>query len=265
VSGRLETIKPGPGVSVGLAGVADVAASRKRDGLLRNSLSLVDSDTGGLLRYPGRYLPAKVHWQTVLGPKVARMVLGICTARSRASPRGIVGRRIRPGARLLSAAAIALLGAAALAPTDAFSACAPATGSNITVTCSGATLNQGPAGNTGYGDGTQSGLTINVQGPASVTGTATGIDVGSGANNTINNLGIITTSGIDVYGITGGASLTVVNSGTIGNFNVIAGINANDVGLKVTNNAGGIINGQSTAIQGAGLLGVGTATVINSG
>ena len=47
-----------------------------------------------------------------------------------------------------------------------------ATGSNITVTCSGATVNQGngtPGGTTGYGDGTQNGLTLGVQSGASVT------------------------------------------------------------------------------------------------
>jgi len=149
-----------------------------------------------------------------------------------------------------------LLGAAALASSGAFALpqpphnCTPATGDNVTVTCSGATLNQGPGINTGYGNGAQTGLTINVLAPASVTGTSTGIDVGN--NNTINNLGIITTAGNDIWGINGGASLTVTNSSTIGNTNLLAGINANGVGLMVTNNSGGVILGQSTAIQGAG-------------
>src|SRR5258708_3074302 len=68
-----------------------------------------------------------------------------------------------------------------------FGGWAAPTGSNVTVTCSGATVDQGPGINTGYGNGTQNGLTINVQSGASVTGTSTGIDVN--ANTTINNFG----------------------------------------------------------------------------
>src|SRR5580704_1071872 len=97
----------------------------------------------------------------------------------------------------------------------------------------------------------------------SVTGTSIGIDVGN--NNTVNNFGTITTAGGDVWGINGGTALTVNNSGVIGNLNELAGINANGVGLMVTNQQGGQIFGQSSAIQGAGLGGVGTATVINFG
>ena len=161
-----------------------------------------------------------------------------------------------------------LLGAAALAPSGAFAACSPATGDNVTVTCSGATLDQGPELNTGYGSGLQNGLTVNVQAPASVTGTSIGIDVGS--NNTITNLGTITTAGSggvgDVYGISAtGTNLTVINSGTIGRFDIPgfvfdqAGINAFDTGLSVTNNAGATIQGLF------GIQGVGVGTVVNSG
>jgi hypothetical protein len=58
-----------------------------------------------------------------------------------------------------------LLGAATLAPSRASAACTPATGDNVTVTCSGATLNQGPGVNVGYGSTSgQNGTTINVQG-----------------------------------------------------------------------------------------------------
>ena len=176
---------------------------------------------------------------------------------------GILLRRVRYQFGHPWFAIICLLGAAALAPSRAFAACAPATGDNVTVTCSGATLNQGPEVNTGYGSGLQTGLTISVQAPASVIGTAIGIDVGD--NNTVNNLGTITTAGGNFWGINGGAALTVINSGTVGNLNDTAGINAGGVGLMVVNNASGVISGQSTAIQGAGLLGVGTATVINFG
>src|SRR6476660_7272019 len=86
------------------------------------------------------------------------------------------------------------LAAVALAPSDAQAACSPATGNNVTVSCTLATVNQGPGINTGYGDGTQNGLTLNVVAgppPASVTGTGIGIDVNN--NNTINNFGTITT------------------------------------------------------------------------
>ncbi len=129
-----------------------------------------------------------------------------------------------------------LLGAAAFAPSEAFALCAPSSASsNVTVTCSGATLNQGTEINTGYGSGLQNGLTLNVQTAASVTGTSIGIDVGS--NNTITNLGTVTTAGSggigDVFGInSNGTNLTVINSGTIGRLDIpnfvfdLAGINA---------------------------------------
>jgi hypothetical protein len=58
---------------------------------------------------------------------------------------------------------ISLFGAAEFAPSAAFAGCSPASGDNVAVTCSGATLDQGPEVNTGYGSGLQNGLTINVQ------------------------------------------------------------------------------------------------------
>ena len=152
-----------------------------------------------------------------------------------------------------------LLGATGFATSSAFAACAPAAGDNVTVSCSGATLNQGPEPNTGYGSGFQNGLTINVPAGASVVGTTTGIDVGS--NNTINNLGVITTAGNDLYGVNAnGQNLTVTNSGVIGNSADLAGINYQNVGpLSVTNNFGGTIQG-TTGIQGVAL-----GSVVNSG
>jgi hypothetical protein len=110
----------------------------------------------------------------------------------------------------------------------------------------------------------QNGLTLNVQTGASVTGTSIGIDVGS--NNTITNLGTVTTAGNDVFGISSnGTNLTVINSGTIGRFDIpnflfdLAGINAFDTGLSVTNKFGATIQGSF------GIQGVGTGKVINSG
>ena len=114
----------------------------------------------------------------------------------------------------------------------------------------------------------QNGLTLNVQSGASVTGTSTGIDVGS--NNKITNLGTVTTMGSggigDVWGInSNGTNLTVINSGTIGRLDIpnfvfdLAGINASDTGLSVTNKVGATIQGTF------GIQGVGTGKVINSG
>jgi hypothetical protein len=173
---------------------------------------------------------------------------------------------LRRAGAVLAAAALTVVGAIMLAPDDALAACSPATGSNVTVTCSGATFNQGPGINTGYGDSTQNGLTVNVQSGASVTGTSTGIDVNN--NNTINNLGTITTQGSggvrDVYSINGNGPLTVNNSGSIGRADAVnnifdlAGINALG-GLTLTNQAGGVIQG------GLGIQGGGTGTIVNFG
>ena len=153
-----------------------------------------------------------------------------------------------------------VLGAVAFAPSAAFAVCSPSSGNNVTVTCTGTVFDQGPGGGTGYGDSTQNGLALTVQSGASVIGTDIGIDVND--NNTINNFGTINGSG-SLFGINGNGQLTVNNSGSIGSLTEIAGINGSP-GLMVTNNAGGVISGE-TAIQGAGLLGVGTATVVNFG
>jgi hypothetical protein len=168
-----------------------------------------------------------------------------------------------------SLVATGLLGVAAFAPSEVLAACAPSSASsNVTVTCSGATLNQGTEANTGYGTGLQNGLALTVRSGASVTGTSVGIDVGS--NNTITNLGTVTTKGSggigDVWGInSNGINLTVNNSGTIGRLDIpnnifdLAGINVQDTGLSVTNKLGATIQGSF------GIQGVGTGKVINSG
>ena len=155
----------------------------------------------------------------------------------------------------------------ALFSAEAVAQCTPATGSNLAVTCSGVTINQGPGINTGYGDSTQDGLTLTVLPGASVAGTSTGIDVNN--NNTIINFGTITTAGNgligDVWGINANGPLTVTNSGTIGRVDIpdnlidLAGINTFSPGLAVTNNNGALIQG-SIAIQGNG-----TATIGNFG
>jgi autotransporter-associated beta strand protein len=81
------------------------------------------------------------------------------------------------------------------------------------VTCSGTTTNQN--GTNGYGTGNQSGITINVQNSASVTGSGSGINVLS--STIINNFGTIAgdTTGIStsVTGFAQGSS--IFNAGTI--------------------------------------------------
>jgi uncharacterized protein with beta-barrel porin domain len=168
-----------------------------------------------------------------------------------------------------SIAVMCLLGAAAFAPSEAFAVlpipvgCTPGTGNNVVVICSGGTVfNQGPLAGDGYGDGTQNSLALTVQSGTSVIGTTTGIDVNN--NNVINNFGTVNGSG-NFYGVSGGAALTVNNSGTIGRFDIpnfifdTAGINAFDTGLSVTNNIGGTIQGS------VGIQGIGVGTVVNSG
>ena len=96
------------------------------------------------------------------------------------------------------AIAISFFAPLAMSAPQALAACAPPTGSNTAVMCTGATLNQGPGINTGYGDSTQNGLTLTVVSGASVAGTSTGIDVNN--NNTITNFGTITTAGNGLIG-----------------------------------------------------------------
>lgn len=113
---------------------------------------------------------------------------------------------LRPPALLI---ALGFLGAAVVHPSETLALCAPASGSNITVTCSGATSNQGdgtPGSTTGYGDGTQTGLTLTVQTGASVTGRFPGPEgppIFTGANgiSVANGNAITLQSGAQVTGI----------------------------------------------------------------
>lgn len=166
--------------------------------------------------------------------------------------------------------------------------------SGATVTCSGTTFEQNPP--EGFGDGTQTGLTINVQPGASVTGSNDGLRLDS--NNTINNSGLIDgqagNGGIDtlgavivnntatgvirggVSGINAGGDATITNAGSISGGT--AGINAN-TNVTVVNSGtisgglGGILALQrsnisnSGRISGAnyGLLLLDTTTLTNSG
>ncbi|NVO16656.1 MAG: autotransporter domain-containing protein [Rhodoplanes sp.] len=173
-------------------------------------------------------------------------------------------------ARSVCATALMVWAGLVVADRPAHAICSPPTGDGVAVTCTGTTTDQGPGSNTGYGGGTQTGVTIAVQSGASVTGTSIGVDVGVG--NTITNAGTITTGGSGIgnlYAINAAGDLTVVNSGTIGRVDLVipsntdqAGINISGGTLVVTNTAAGVIQGV-TAIQAAGSPS--TMTVSNSG
>jgi uncharacterized protein with beta-barrel porin domain len=132
---------------------------------------------------------------------------------------------IRSGSFFIAIASGVLAIASLLTPQIAMAACAPAAGagtpaSGTTVTCSGTTTNQNSPN--GYGDGSQNGLTINVQGGATVTSNiqnGAGIDVNTG--NTINNSGTISATGAPNppfattnFGISATGTATVVNNST---------------------------------------------------
>jgi uncharacterized protein with beta-barrel porin domain len=159
---------------------------------------------------------------------------------------------------------------AACAP-PAVNAASPAPGT--TVTCRGATTDQN--GTDGYGTGNQTGITINVNTGATVTGSgANGIFVGDA---TVNNLGSISASGDAITTLIG--SITVTNSGSIqatGHDGILA-----QGGATVINNATGIITGGTAAVAGrtsvnvtnfgniagdnTGVATQGIATVVNYG
>ncbi|WP_459591320.1 autotransporter outer membrane beta-barrel domain-containing protein [Bradyrhizobium diazoefficiens] len=186
-----------------------------------------------------------------------------------------------PRQRLLiwrAAAAIAITATVTLALMGgAYAACSPAADNSpnpppgTTITCSGVTTDQN--GTNGYGTGNQTGIVINVDSGASVTGSVnSGINIG---NATVSNSGSITGATNGVFSqndvtvtnntgatITGtvlsgigsnNGSVTVVNSGTItGNANVgvFAFVNA-----TVTNNAGATIAGDLGVNSGYSAVG----------
>jgi hypothetical protein len=195
---------------------------------------------------------------------------------------------------LAGATAIALL----MPTSQTLAACSPTAGpgtpaSGTTVTCSGATNNQN--GVEGYGTGAQSGLTVNVQTSASVTGADDGILLNN--TNTVNNSGAITgngfagieaTNSITVNNaaaatITGGGAFGIIaNNATVTNFGIITGasygvgagntatvtnfgsiVGANRDGISATNvvlNNSGIISGLSNGVTASG-----SANIANSG
>src|SRR5262245_1537655 len=136
---------------------------------------------------------------------------------------------------LLSSATWVTLTLVALPNSGALAQCVPAAGpgappAGTTVTCTGAVTQNPP---NGYGDGSQTGLAINVQNGASVSG-----DNGFLLNtaNAINHRGAVL--GTSQFGINSAGNVSVVNSGTI--TGTEAGIKAGGT-VTLTNNVGGSI------------------------
>src|ERR1700694_3768607 len=102
-----------------------------------------------------RDIPAKVQARRWGGLDICR---GIALLRGKPKKKkvtspfpGVARECVRCRFDRLSFALICFLGAGAFAPSTASAVnnCSPATGDNVTVTCSGAVLNQGPEANTG--------------------------------------------------------------------------------------------------------------------
>jgi hypothetical protein len=128
-----------------------------------------------------------------------------------------------------------------LTAASAFAQCTPAAPvNNTTVTCTGTVTNQNPPN--GYGTGVETGLTINVQAGATVTGTPApgdGIDVAGG--NTLINLGTVAgpqNNGILALQLTTD-TLTVNNNSTAAAISGLTGVNG-DLGSAVVVNQGNI-------------------------
>jgi hypothetical protein len=167
-------------------------------------------------------------------------------------------------------------------PIPALAACTPTAGAGTpaagtTVTCSGTTTDQN--GGAGYGDGSQTGITINVQPGATVTGTA-GDGLLLNDLNTVNNNGTI--DGQGGSGINAGPNLTVNNaangiirgvdngitstSATVTNYGLITATGGFGVGITVltgTVSNLGIIS--ANAADGKGVIAISDLTLNNSG
>ncbi|HMJ42010.1 MAG TPA: autotransporter domain-containing protein [Pseudolabrys sp.] len=178
---------------------------------------------------------------------------------------------------------ICISGFATEVVTPAFAACTPAaSGGNpppgTTVVCSGTTLNQN-VGN-GYGTGAQTGLTVQVDSGASVTGTTyglylqaptifnsgtinstAGVAIRSDSTTTVtNNAGAFITGAV---GIQSFGDVTLTNAGTL-NATTNYGISSQTGSATVTNLAGSVINSSNTAIAGNGVVVVSNAGSITA-
>ncbi len=166
-----------------------------------------------------------------------------------------VSRRILTRAVYLPRVTLAFcgFGAVLLITAQAQAACVAAPG--MVVNCTGTTVNQNPP--FGYGTGTETGITINLQPtgslPApSVSGDAAGIFISSGTVN-ISVSGTVTSTGGAGDGIdatSGTGTLTVNNAGSISVPNAFNAISGNNV---VVTNSGTITGG--TFSGGLGIVG----------
>jgi outer membrane autotransporter protein len=161
----------------------------------------------------------------------------------------------------------------------AMAACSPPSGqNNVTVTCSSNTTNQD--GTNGYGQGTEDGVTVNVNSGVTVSGTNKGISLAPAGNSTttLNNSGTVTgktgyqagftaivtnsgtITGTDDTAIVTASNLTLTNSGTISGSNL--GIFTANITL--TNLSTGTIDGAVIAVNGQNQVNVSNAGVIQS-
>jgi Autotransporter beta-domain len=160
-----------------------------------------------------------------------------------------------------------VLALAIMAPArHAQAACTPpAPVNNVSVSCTGVTVDQN--GTNGYGTGAENNLNITVVAGASVTGDTNGVALGSG--NTLNNSGTIT-GGAGGSGITGDVNVINNASGTIsGGQGVATGGNVINHGI-ILGTANGVVS--TGIVTNYGLISGGdfgviapNVTVINSG
>ena len=179
-----------------------------------------------------------------------------------------------------AAVAASAFAAVMLSAAPAHAICAPASGNNVTATCTGTTNNQD--GLEGYGSINQTNLNTTVVQGATVTGTDNGINFNTGS---VTNAGAVTgttASGIFANTPAGTGTITVSNSGRItganygintftdlavtnsGNITGIAawGVDSFSGAVNVTNTGTGTISGGSF---GGGIVAGTSATVANSG
>lgn len=179
-----------------------------------------------------------------------------------------------------AAVATSAFAAIMLSAAPAHAICAPASGNNVTATCTGTTNNQD--GLEGYGRINQTNLNTTVVQGATVSGTDNGINFNTGS---VTNAGAVTgttASGIFANTPAGTGTITVSNSGRItganygintftdlavtnsGNITGIAawGVDFFSGAVNVTNTSTGTISGGGF---GGGIVAGTSATVANSG
>jgi autotransporter-associated beta strand protein len=177
------------------------------------------------------------------------------------------GRCCSGGRRVYVAGAVSLaltIGLALLDSQAARAACSPPAASNITATCTGATVNQGAGapgtsvGVGGYGTGSETGITVNVVAGSSIASTTyDGVYIGAGTVNNGSGASISGgPTGRGIEAVTG--TISVNNSGSITGDAGISSIGD----ATVTNNAGASITGTA----GFGILtSIGAVNLSNSG